>query len=49
MRHVFVGHVFNQAQIDDLRPAIRAGAPIAGRRSFGSPMSTRVPDYYTRS
>ena len=30
MTHLFVGHVFNREQIDDLRPAIRAGVPIAG-------------------
>ncbi len=28
MNHLFVGHVFNREQIDDLRPAIRAGIPI---------------------
>ena len=30
MPHIFVGHVFNREQIDDLRPAIIAGVPIAG-------------------
>jgi hypothetical protein len=30
MTHLFVGHVFNREQIDDLRPAVRAGIPMDG-------------------
>ncbi len=30
MGHLFVGHAFTKAQIDDLRPALQAGIPMVG-------------------